>query len=93
MANFKVGDEVVCVDAVRVHPVPNNKPFGLTLGAKYKVLAILGPSCAVVNDGDTNVGTCEICGVFDGHSHRYHWRFIKLDGLKEESEERNALEA
>ncbi len=91
MANYKVGDEVVCIDAKRLF---SGTVQELVLGQKYVVLGIRnGPCC---NKLEIDVGIkpmarkvrC-VCGVISpADGYKYAWRFIKLDGLKDEETER-----
>ncbi len=89
MANYKVGDEVVCVDAIGFAC-----PTGLTAGMSYPVLAARVSPCCGTHEID--VGTksptghvrCCRCGARNPGNWKMAWRFIKLDGLKDEETER-----
>ncbi len=82
--NYGVGDTVVCVDAksaVGLTPVKS-----LRLGATYTI-AGFGGCGGVALVGINPDGFCSNCEGSD-HTHYRAWRFIKLDGLKDEETER-----
>ena len=93
--NYSVGDTVVCIDATPVHGGGGGTL--LTTGENYTVLAIMFAECC--GAALTDVGLpkpkewlgvrCHKCGrprfVVDGF--RASWRFIKLDGVKQEHTE------
>lgn len=91
MANFKVGDEVVCVDAIFTIPDPLWGP--LIRGGKYRVLW-MNDLCVSVQKAHIPIDLrCERCGVNNGYVHDDPWRFIKLDGLQDETLSTEKLEA
>lgn len=75
--NYKVGDEVVCIDATGLH--------GVRLGGKY-IVSYLSDRCVgfVGNfcPPEERV-VCRSCGVNNDVGHYRHYRFIKLDKLSQ----------
>jgi len=91
--NYKVGDTVVCIDAMPVN-APNELPTGLVRGQLYTIAAI--NVCCVSRVGlveaDSLGRRCARCKASIDGSY-YSWRFIKLDGLPVEHEEETTANA
>lgn len=91
MANYKVGDEVVCIVTGPVW-----RDF-LIPGKKYVVTDISG--LCVELEGFTNgrldyMERCSACGKDTNyHWHPKTWQFIKLDGLTEDQTTENEVTA
>lgn len=85
--NYGVGDTVVCIDSKPVISLST----GLMAGRKYKVKFVNHETGCVALEGELTHtrGRCRDCGDTSPLEHFFTWRFIKLDGLKEETEERN----
>jgi len=97
MANFKVGDEVVCISAMSVTNPNHISLVGLKAGVKYRV-SWMNSQCVEVAGHPyphyPNSLKCRRCGeVSNGGWHHVHWRFIKLDGLKEDERQSEPLMA
>ena len=82
--NYGVGDTVVCIDATPVR----GGPTGLEVGKTYKVLRMMQLSCCqkwAIDVGLTaSLGMQCSCGAIRDDWWSWAWRFIKLDGLKDE---------
>ena len=82
MANFKVGDEVVCLTNKSERGV--GTASDLTPGKTYRVEAFERCGCGaehVFLVGMTALNCCQVCSRISASFRA--WRFIKLDGLNE----------
>lgn len=85
--NYGVGDTVVCIDAM---PKNEGRQTALVAGARYLVRGMRNNPCCGFSTIDVGVfastrvrcGGCDALRYADGY--RAAWRFIKLDGLKED---------
>lgn len=95
MANYKVGDEVICICAKKV--APGSSTPVVKLGKIYKVFAARESPCCgcleidVAEKSPTGWTQC-ICGARKEGTWHLSWRFIKLDGLSEDTTEKQELE-
>lgn len=80
---FKVGDEVVCVDAMGVSHF-------ISAGKVYRV-SYIGEVCVSV-DGVLDFGYCQPCRGQMTSAHFYKWRFVKLPREKVEGTEAMPIE-
>ena len=93
MPNFKVGDEVMCIDTISTTHVPLSRY--LKAGQKYTVAGLSETSCcgnAVIRLAGTDDGRgnkCPNCHHIFSITHSWFstWRFVKLDGLSEPENE------
>lgn len=92
MANYKVGDEVVCVDSQTIL-----YETVLIAGATYKVV-FLAERCVALDGvypyrslGENN--TCCACLTITKLAHFFPSRFLKLDGLTEDQTTENEVTA
>ena len=87
MANYKVGDTVVCIDAKTLHENVVAHPTSIIIrGQKYIVHGFSGPCVTLEGqryDGRRMRGICGSCRIIEylDYWHYQQWRFIKLDGL------------
>jgi hypothetical protein len=86
--NYKVGDTVVCIDAA---PLVNNKlGTELQAGKKYRVLGFEESPCCgalLVKVKENKKAALLLCPCGKTHAlsdYNFAWRFIKLDGLKQD---------
>ena len=86
MPNFKVGDEVVCIDAIL--PAGHYSFAGIKAGERY-VVAMLTDKCVGIREAPINffAAPCRWCHQRGEYWHIEQWRFIKLDGLSEPENE------
>src|SRR4051812_34843713 len=75
--NYKVGDTVVCIDAM---PTSNTIPLAVRAGEKYVVAGISSCCCNVIRLVGVigNGSRCQYCGASYEVSHFRPYRFIKL---------------
>jgi hypothetical protein len=78
--NYKVGDTVVCIDSL------GTRDNLLVVGKQYTVAYIKHLCVGVEGIFDPyGIIFCHRCGQYgDSISHFHTWRFIKLDGLKQD---------
>lgn len=83
--NFRVGDQVVCIDAKRI---PLCSETGLKAGIQYTVLAIVSCPLGTLVAVDDYYGRGEtLCYCGTVHAGNYYpWRFIKIAGVKQTRE-------
>ena len=93
MANYKVGDEIVCIISSPVGEILMHGT-GLKTGGRYRALEIRRNACCGAETVRVDVpikgkfAQC-ICGnrQYPSHSFRGAWRFIKLDGFSTDESE------
>jgi hypothetical protein len=79
--NYRAGDEVICIDA---RPIKGGRFTLLKVGKCYKAVGFSRCCSQLVGEDFPGVNECPLCRATDQSNAFYAWRFIKLDGLKEE---------
>lgn len=85
--NWKIGDKLLCIDAIQIDPWPT----GLVAGQEYALKDWHPCKETFVDVGIGGECFCPYCGTARATYFHFAWRFIKQDPLLiyKEAEERN----